>query len=116
MIEPDTKYRTLKFTAVVMVLTFTGIAAGANLKIPGTSGSLKVDGRLDEPLWRDAHRVSLNSPDFGGAFPAGGDARIAVCGVHLCLAARLPEMGRIVAMSQGRSPSWWREDQVIWTF
>jgi hypothetical protein len=87
----------------------------ANLKIPAVDGPLTVDGKVDEPLWREARSFSLNSPDFGAAFPAGGDARIALCGRHLCLAARLPEGDRIVAMSQGRSPSWLREDQVVWT-
>ncbi len=103
-------------TTIVIGLLCAGVAAAANLKIPAAAGLLTVDGRLNEPLWRDARGFSLGSPDFGAPFPAGGEARVAVCGAHLCLAARLPEADRIVAMSQGRSPSWWREDQVVWTF
>jgi dienelactone hydrolase len=95
---------------------FAGLAAAANLTIPVASGSLTLDGKLDEPLWRDARSFSLGSPNYGPAFPAGGEARIAVCGTYLCLAARLPESDRTVAISRGRAPSWLREDQVVWTF
>jgi cephalosporin-C deacetylase-like acetyl esterase len=101
--------------ALMLLLTAAAMPA-ANLKIPLVDGAVVVDGRLDEPLWRAARSLSLSSPDFGPAFPAGGDAKAAVCGDHLCLGARLPESGRIIAMSQARSPTWWREDMLIWTF
>src|SRR5262245_55273803 len=85
----------------LLILITAHAAAEASLKLPAVSGPLTVDGKLDEPLWRDARSFSFNAPAFGPAFPAGGEIRIAACGAHLCLAARLPESGRIVAMSQG---------------
>ena len=106
----------MKLPAVVVGLVFAGLAPAATLKVPIGAGAVVVDGRLDEAVWQAAVKVSLNSPDFGSGFPAGGEARLAACGAYLCLAARLPESGRIVARSQGRNPTWWREDQLIWTF
>ena len=104
------------FLCGLIILPGAGAATAANFKIPAVAGAITVDGRLDEPFWRDARSVPLRSPDDSAAFPAGGEARVAVCGAHLCLAARLPESGRIIAMSQGRTPVWWREDVVVWTF
>jgi dienelactone hydrolase len=105
----------MKLSTIVIVLLCAGSARAANLKIPAAAGSVRIDGKLDDPFWQDARTLSLNSPNFSAPFPSGGEARIAVCGTHVCLAARLPE-DRIVAISRGSSPSWWREDQVIWTF
>src|SRR5215475_14383273 len=82
---------------LVMLLVSNGVAA--SLKVPAVAGALTVDAKLDEPLWHDARIFSLGAPGFGAAFPAGGEIRLAVCGTHLCLAARLPEAGRLVAMS-----------------
>ena len=101
--------------ALVTVLLSAGVAFAASLKIPSAAGSVVVDGKLDEPMWQRAVSASLNSPTSAAGFPAGGEARLVVCGAHLCLGARLPESGRLVAISQGRDPSWRREDQVIWT-
>lgn len=106
----------MKLTTIVVVLLCAALSNAANLKIPAGPGSVVVDGKVQEPFWQSALIFPLNSPDFGAAFPSGGEARLAACGTHLCLSARLPESGRFVAMSQGRSPSWWREDQLIWAF
>ena len=104
----------MRFAAILLFCA--GSMAAATLRIPAVAGTITVDGRLDEPLWRDAQSLPLNSPDYGAAFPAGGEVSVAVCGAHMCLAARIPESGRIIAISQGRSPAWWREDLIAWTF
>ena len=62
---------------VILLLAADDAAVAANLKIPAVAGALTVDGRLDEPLWREARSFSLNTWDFGAAFPAGGEIRIA---------------------------------------
>src|SRR5687768_508901 len=103
-----TCYRNRRTAFLCLGIVFcAATSTAANLKIPSVDGALTVDGRLDEPLWRGARNLPLTMPDFGAAFPSGGEAKVAVCGAHLCLAARLPESGRIIAMSQGRSPMWW---------
>jgi len=103
--------RKYAFTYGSMIFLCAGAATAANLKIPAVAGTITVDGKLDEALWRDARAVPLNSPDFAPRSRVGGEARVAVCGAHLCLAARLSgNRACIVAMSQRRSPAWWRED------
>ena len=91
-------------------------ASGASLNIPSANGPLTVDGLIDEDIWKQAVVLPLQSLDFGAPFPAGGEMRAVVREGYLCLSARLPETGRIIARSIGRNPAWWREDLVIWTF
>ncbi len=92
------------------------VASGATLRIPSADGALTVDGRVDEDIWARAAVLPLQSKVFGAPFPAGGEMRAVVRRGYLCLSARLPESGRVVAKSIGRDPIWWREDLVIWTF
>ncbi len=106
----------MTFLSGLMIVLSLGAAAAAQLQIPAASGAITIDGRLDEPSWSDARSLPLASPDSSAAFPKGGEARIVVCGGYLCLAARLPETGRVIAISQGRSPAWWREDIAVFTF
>jgi cephalosporin-C deacetylase-like acetyl esterase len=90
---------------------------GATVNIPTVEGPMTGDGRLDEPMWKSALVMSLESRDFDGRpFPEGGEARVALRGEWLCLGARLPEPGRVVARSVGKNPVWWKEDLIEWTF
>jgi dienelactone hydrolase len=84
----------------------------AALTIPAGSGSLIVDGKLDDALWQAARVLPLSSPDH--SLMPGGEVRITTRGTYLCLSARLPEPDRIVAHSTGRNPNWWAEDLVAW--
>jgi dienelactone hydrolase len=92
------------------------VASGATLTIPAADGALTVDGRVEEDIWARAVALPLQLKEFGAPFPAGGEMRAIVRRGYLCLSARLPETGRVVAKSIGRDPVWWREDLVIWTF
>jgi len=104
--------------AILPIFCFllTAMASGASLKIPSADGPLTVNGLVDEDIWTQAVVLPLQPAEFGAPFPAGGEMRAVVRGGYLCLSARLPETGRIVARSIGRNPVWWREDLVIWTF
>jgi hypothetical protein len=84
----------------------------AEITIPAVSGSLTIDGKLDDAIWRAARQPPLSSSEH--SLMAGGEARIATRGTFLCLSARLPEPDRVVAHSTGRNPNWWAEDLVIW--
>jgi len=92
------------------------MASGATLNVPSADGPLTLDGRVEEGIWAQAVVVPLSPQEFGAPFPAGGEMRAVVRRGYLCLSARLPENGRIVAKSTGRDRVWWREDMVIWTF
>ncbi|MEK7408527.1 MAG: acetylxylan esterase [Acidobacteriota bacterium] len=92
------------------------VALAATLTIPSAGGSLAIDGTIDEPLWREARVLALGTSEFGAPFPAGGETRIAVAGAYLAVSARITEPGRVVAVSTGRDPTWWREDLVSWRF
>jgi dienelactone hydrolase len=91
-------------------------ASGATLNIPSADGALTVDGRVVEAIWTQAVVLPLQPREFGAPFPAGGEMRAVVRQGYLCLSARLPESGRIVAKSTGRGPIQWSEDLVVWTF
>jgi len=92
------------------------MASGATMNIPSADGPLTVDGRVEEGIWAQAVVLPLSPKEFGAPFPAGGEMRAVVRRGYLCLSARLPESGRVVAKSTGRDPAWWREDMVTWTF
>jgi len=92
------------------------LASGATLSIPSADGALTVDGRVEEDIWARAAVLPRQPKEFGAPFPAGGEMRALVRRGYLCLSARLPESGRVVARSIGRDPVWWREDLVMWTF
>ena len=100
----------------IFCLLLAAMASGANLNIPSADGPLTVDGLVDEDIWTQAIALPLQPAGFGTPFPAGGEMRAVVRRGYLCLSARLPETGRVVARSVGRDPVWWREDLVIWTF
>ncbi|MFB3921824.1 MAG: acetylxylan esterase [Terriglobia bacterium] len=105
-----------KLLLPVFYLSFACATSGASLNIPSADAPLTIDGRLDEELWSRAAVLPVQPEEFGTRFPAAGEMRAIVRGTYLCLSARLPETGRIVARSVGRNPVWWREDLVIWTF
>src|SRR5215831_15094260 len=84
----------------------------AEVTIPAGSGSLIVDGKLDDALWQASRVLPLSSPDH--SLMPGGEVRIATRGTYPCMSARLPEPDRVVAHSTGRNPNWWAEDFVIW--
>lgn len=104
------------------VLTFAFVtflivpkAGAAVLSIPSVIGPLTIDGSPEEAVWKQAAVLSGNPDKFGASFPGGGETRVMVRSGYLCLSARLPEKGRIVARSTGRNPVWWREDRMVWT-
>ena len=108
--------RVCKAALLSCCFLLTTIASGATLTIPSADGPLTVDGRLEENIWAKAVVLQIQPKEFGAPFPAGGEMRAVLRRGYLCLSARLPENGRIVAKSIGRNPVWWREDLVIWTF
>ena len=89
---------------------------GATLTVPQAHGPLVIDGVLTEREWSSAALTTLRAAGFGAPFPDGGEARIAVRGRYLLVAARLPENGRVVALSTGRNPGFTREDTIAWKF
>src|SRR5262249_30202984 len=99
-----------------LVLLLAATAAGAaTLRIPAARGPVTIDGVGGEELWKDAAVLPVQPADFGAPFPAGGEIRAVVRGTYLCLSARLPETGPVVARSTGLNPVWWREDLVTWS-
>lgn len=91
-------------------------ARGATLNVPSADGPLTIDGVIQEAIWSRAAVLPLQPPGFGAPFPQGGEVRAVVRRGYLCLSARLPESGRVVAKSAGSNPVWLREDLVVWTF
>jgi dienelactone hydrolase len=114
----------IKFTAVMITcLSFscsqeksgTVISSGYNeiLSLPAVSGSFIIDGRTDDEIWALASRLDLVN-NKNSLYDQGGSTWIAVRGRYLCLSAKLPDSGRLVAHSSGINPVWWREDLIIW--
>ena len=79
------------------------------------NGPLTIDGFVNEDIWKQAAVLPMQANDYGAAFPQGGETRAMVRGRYLCLSARLPEAGQVVARSTGENPDFWREDLIIWT-
>lgn len=64
-----------------------------------------IDGKLDDPIWRDAQMSPMSN--------GGGQIRIAVAGRYLYVGARMPEpTGQFTARSIGRNPHWEEEDMI----
>ncbi len=80
-------------------------SVGTTVDIPAGEGPLAIDGRIEEEIWQKA-----------GVLPPGGELRAVVRGSYLCLSAKMPESGRVVARSTGANPTWWREDLLTWSF
>jgi dienelactone hydrolase len=83
------------------------------IKIPVVSGPLTIDGKMDDIAWKSALSLSLDKSDDNFAGP-GGETWLVVNGNYLCLGARIPEPGMLIARSTGINPKWWREDMIIW--
>jgi cephalosporin-C deacetylase-like acetyl esterase len=98
--------------ALLGIVALCGLTRAAEITIPAVSGSLIIDGKLDDPIWQRAMALPLASSEH--LWIPGGEARIATRGNFLCLSARVPEPERIVAHSTGRNPNWWPEDLVTW--
>jgi hypothetical protein len=105
----------VKLILMTAALLGTAVASEPRLVVPAASGPLTIDGVPDEAIWREAAVLPLQKPDFGAPFPDGGEMRAMVRSGYLCLSARIPETGRLVARSTGVNPAWSREDQVVWT-
>lgn len=105
-----------KIGATIICFLLAGVANAEVLKIPAAEGGLVVDGLPDENIWARGIVLPSKSAEFGTPFPKGGEMRAVIRGNYLCVSARLPETGRIVARSTGRNPQWWNEDLVIWSF
>lgn len=101
--------------AVLYLIASAAFAADpVFVTIPSISGPLAIDGKLDDAAWQGSRVFALTSSEFGSPFPAGGEFRIATRGAYLCVSARIPEPGRVVAHSTGRNPNWWQEDLITW--
>src|SRR6266849_6378266 len=99
----------------LLVCTASAFAAdAASITIPSISDALSIDGKLDDPGWQGARVLPLASTEFGSPL-IGGETRIATRGAYLCLGARIPESGRVVAHARDRNPKWWSEDLITWT-
>ena len=85
-------------------------AGAASWTIPSVNGPLTIDGLAKEDIWKQATVLPMQVTDYGAGFPQGGEMRALVRGRYLCLSARLPETGRVVARSTGENPDFWRED------
>jgi dienelactone hydrolase len=83
------------------------------IRIPSVSGQMIIDGKPDEAFWQSVMPLHLSTP-LKDLPEDGGQIRLALRGKYLCLAAQLPDSGRLVAHSAGVNPSWWREDMIIW--
>ena len=88
--------------------------SSTNLNIPVVTGSLTIDGTLDDVFWQSAHPLSLTNHEIDDHFGEGGEARIALRGEYLCLSVQVPESDRLVTRSTGINPTWWREDMMVW--
>ena len=88
-------------------------AISTTLNIPAVTGSLTIDGKLNDAFWQSAPTQTLTNP-ASDPFGQGGEARIAVRGDYLCLSARIPESDRLVTRSTGINPTWWQEDMIVW--
>ena len=88
----------------LLFLNFAARVSGATLQIPGATGSLTIDGVVDEAIWKQATVLPAHSPGFGASFPGRGEMRAVVRGSFLCLSARMPETSRVVARSTGINP------------
>jgi cephalosporin-C deacetylase-like acetyl esterase len=84
-----------------------------SLKIPVVTGSLVIDGKVTDPSWQGAATLMMKNAALS-SYGDGGDARIAVRGKYLCLAAVIPEDRRLVVRSTGINPVWEREDLIAW--
>jgi hypothetical protein len=76
----------------------------ATVNIPSADGPMSIDGVVDESIWKSAAVLPLEPPDFGSPFPEGGEIRVMVRGGYVCVGARVPESGRLVARSTGVNP------------
>ena len=85
------------------------------LIIPAVSGPLIIDGKLEDLIWRSALSLSLKNTE-NDLSVEGGETKITVRDGYLCVSARIPETGRLIARSAGINPSWWREDMIRWMF
>ena len=81
--------------------------SAANVSFPEASGPLTIDGAANEEIWRHAREFAL-------APAGGGEFRAMLREGYLCLSARIPEEGRVVAHSTGANPAWWSEDLLVW--
>lgn len=108
---------TNRVTSLLLLSAACAFAADpAAVTIPSVSGPLAIDGKLDDAAWNDARVLPLASSALHAPFPDGGETRVAVRGAYLCVSARIPETGPVVAHSTGSNPNWWSEDLVTWTF
>ncbi len=81
--------------------------------IPVLSGELTIDGKINDEFWQSARILPLTNPEIP-QYDQGGEVRIGVRGKYLCLSAKIPYDGRVVARSTGINPAWEREDLIVW--
>jgi hypothetical protein len=103
---------------IILPLLCLLLAPAANADswtIPSVNGPLTIDGLVNEDIWKQAAVLPMQATEYGAPFPQSGETRAMVRGRYLCLSARLPETGQVVARSTGENPDFWREDLIIWT-
>ena len=77
----------------------------------GPETGMVVDGRLDDPVWREIEAGQLAPSQPGVEAARGGEIRAAIVGRRLYVSARLPEPGgRVTARAVGRNPYFEDED------
>jgi dienelactone hydrolase len=103
-------------TRCALGLLAATLLSAATLEIPSATGPLRIDGKIEEPIWQQARVLALGPAGFAAPFPQGGETRMVIRGRYLCVSARMSEPDRVVAYSVGRDPAWGREDLVTWRF
>ena len=108
--------RRLAATALFVVGSLLAWAEPPTVTAQRTAGAITLDGRLDEPAWRDAQAIELTqqSPQPGGATPYTAEVRVLVTGdrVYFGFLCRDPEPGRIAVHSLQRDDEMSGDDTV----
>ena len=109
---------TTNLMAVLLVLTGTafylpsaiigfGGTSSEPSEIPTSRSSLRVDGVLNEKIWKPLEIIKLEPSEPGVPEEMGGEVRIVLRGAHLCLGVFCPEPdGKVLAKSFGYNPVW----------
>ncbi len=92
-----------------LVAFFLGAVLPARAAVQNTM--MVVDGRLNDPVWRQFPAEAFTPSQPGVLAEMGGEVRATIVGRYLYVAARLPEPGgRVTARLIGRNPVWEDED------
>ena len=85
-------------------------AEGDRIRVSRSAAPLVIDGKNQDPFWRDVPARALAPAEPGVPAGLGGEVRFAARGDYLCVLAHLPEPGgRVLARAIGRNPVWERD-------